>query len=273
MATTKSLGQKDILDKFYTQPKVAWECIKFLGNMTDFDCIIEPSAGNGSFSNQIINCIAYDIQPDNETIQQADWFLLDKEQFKKYKNILVIGNPPFGQQNTLAIKFFNEAAKFANVIAFILPLSFKKRSIQNKLNANFHLIKEKILNQNSFLLNDEKYSVPCVFQVWERKDIKREIYKNRTTTNLFDFVSKSDADFRIQRVGGNAGKASLDLNYSAQSNYFIKNNTHYSNEELIDIINQTIFPEIEYTVGPKSLSKTELILTLENILKSNKSDK
>ena len=124
MATTKSLGQKDTLDKFYTQPKVAWECIEFLGNIADFDCIIEPSAGNGSFSNQIINCIAYDIQPDNEAIQQADWFLLEKEQFKKYKNILVIGNPPFGQQNTLAIKFFNEAAKFANVIAFISLLHF-----------------------------------------------------------------------------------------------------------------------------------------------------
>ena len=186
---------------------------------------------------------------------------------KKYNNILVIGNPPFGQQNTLAINFFNEAARFANVIAFILPLSFKKRSVQNKLDINFHLIKEKNLNPNSFLLNNEKYSVPCVFQVWKRKDIKREVYKTKTTTSLFDFVDKDNADFRIQRVGGNAGKASLDLNYSAQSNYFIKNNTQYSNEELINIINQTVFPEIEYTVGPKSLSKTELIITLEALLK------
>lgn len=267
MATTKSLGQKDMLDRFYTNPKIARECIEFLECITEFDCIIEPSAGDGSFSNQIANCFAYDIQPENEAIQQADWFLLNKEQFKKYNNILVIGNPPFGQQNTLAINFFNEAARFANVIAFILPLSFKKRSVQNKLDINFHLIKEKNLNPNSFLLNNEKYSVPCVFQVWKRKDIKREVCKTKTTTSLFDFVDKDNADFRIQRVGGNAGKASLDLNYSAQSNYFIKNNTQYSNEELINIINQTVFPEIEYTVGPKSLSKTELIITLETLLK------
>lgn len=263
MATTKSLGQKDTLDKFYTQKNIALDCINFIDNINLFDCIIEPSAGDGSFSKQIPNCLAYDIQPEGDNIQQADWLLLDKEQFKRYNNILVIGNPPFGQQNTLAVKFFNESSKIANVIAFILPLSFKKHSIQNRLNLNFHLIKEKILDKKSFTLDGKDYSVPCIFQVWEKKDIKRKPYQNKTTTELFDFVDKNNADFRIQRVGGNAGKASFDLNFSIQSNYFIKNKTCYSNEKLIDIINQTIFPELEYTVGPKSLSKTELILTLE----------
>lgn len=263
MATTKSLGQKDTLDKFYTQKNIALDCINFIDNINLFDCIIEPSAGDGSFSKQIPNCLAYDIQPEGDNIQQADWLLLDKEQFKRYNNILVIGNPPFGQQNTLAVKFFNESSKIANVIAFILPLSFKKHSIQNRLNLNFHLIKEKILDKKSFTLDGKDYSVPCVFQVWEKKDIKRKPYQNKTTTELFDFVDKNNADFRIQRVGGNAGKASFDLNFSIQSNYFIKNKTCYSNEKLINIINQTIFPELEYTVGPKSLSKTELILTLE----------
>ena len=186
---------------------------------------------------------------------------------------MIIGNPPFGQQNTLAIRFFNEAAKIANIIAFILPLSFKKRSIQNKLDLNFHLIEEKILDKKSFLLNEQEYAVPCVFQIWERKDIKRIIQKNKTTTNLFSFVDKENADFRIQRVGGNAGKASFNLNYSPESNYFIKNNTSYSNEEFVDMINnEIIFPEIEYTVGPRSLSKTELILTIEDYFnkKNNK---
>ena len=223
MAITKSLGQKDTLDKFYTQKNIALDCINFIDNINLFDCIIEPSAGDGSFSKQIPNCLAYDIQPEGDNIQQADWLLLDKEQFKRYNNILVIGNPPFGQQNTLAVKFFNESSKIANVIAFILPLSFKKHSIQNKLNLNFHLIKEKILDKKSFTLDGKDYSVPCVFQVWEKKDIKRKPYQNKTTTELFDFVDKNNADFRIQRVGGNAGKASFDLNFSIQSNYFIKN--------------------------------------------------
>lgn len=49
--------------------------------------------------------------------------------------------------------------------------------------------------------------------------------------------------------------------------------TSYSNEEFVDIINnEIIFSEIEYTVGPKSLSKTELILTIEDYFnkKNNK---
>ena len=91
-------------------------------------------------------------------------------------------------------------------------------------------------------------------------------FRLKTTTELFDFTTKENADFRIQRVGGNAGKASKELNYSAESNYFIKNKSQYSTDELITIINNLKFLSIEFTVGPKSLSKGELIATLEEEL-------
>lgn len=272
MGITKSLGQKEQFDKFYTKVEVAKQCITFISDFNSYDCIIEPSAGNGSFSNQIQNCFCYDISPENNNIQKADWFKLDKNQFKQYKNILVIGNPPFGKQCNLAINFFNESAKIANTIAFILPLSFKKRSIQNKLNLYFYCEKEFILNKNSFLLNGKEYDVPCVFQIWNKKNIQREIQKNISNTKLFDFVSKNNADFRIQRVGGNAGKASFDLNFSEQSNYFIKNKTKLSNQDFVNLINNLTFDEIKYTVGPKSLSKTELIITLEKFFKEKNYD-
>ena len=193
-----------------------------------------------------------------------DWFKVDKTQFSDYKSILVCGNPPFGQQNTLAIEFFNEAAKFCNTIAFILPLSFKKDSVQNRLNLNFHLEKEIILGNCEFLLkNEDIIKVPSVFQVWQNKNNQRAPIKLKTTTKLFDFVDKAQADFRIQRVGGNAGKASFDLTKSASSNYFIKNNSNISNEEFVNLINELKYPTIEFTVGPKSLSKGELIATVE----------
>lgn len=47
--TTKSKGQKDILDRFYTLPDVAAICIHQL-DLSKYDLIVEPSAGNGSFS-------------------------------------------------------------------------------------------------------------------------------------------------------------------------------------------------------------------------------
>ena len=39
-----------------------------------------------------------------------------------------------------------------------------------------------------------------------------------------------------------------------------------SNEEFVDFINQLNFPTIAFTVGPKSLSKGELIATIEENL-------
>lgn len=263
---TKSNGQKDVLDRFYTKENIVDLCLKEL-SLNDYDCIIEPSAGNGSFSKKILNCIAYDIEPQDDSIQKQDWFLMDKKIFTQYKNILVVGNPPFGQQNTLAIAFFNESAKFANTIAFIFPRSFKKDSIKNRLDLNFDLRKEIDLLDCAFMLKGEnEYKVPCVFQIWDRNTTPRKKKRLKTTTELFDFTTKENADFRIQRVGGNAGKASKELNYSAESNYFIKNKSQYSIDELITIINNLKFLSIEFTVGPKSLSKGELIATLEEEL-------
>ena len=266
---TKSNGQKDIFDRFYTTPETVTKCLELL-DFSKYDCIIEPSAGTGNFVKQFpqdIDKFSYDLNPEAEGIVQEDWFKVDKTIFANYKSILVCGNPPFGQQNTLAINFFNEAAKFCDTIAFILPLSFKKDSVQNRLNLNFYLVNEIILIDCDFLLKDEeKIKVPCVFQVWQRKNIARKQVKLKTVTSLFDFVDKSEADFRIQRVGGNAGKASFDLTKSPSSNYFIKNKSTMSNEDFVNHINQLTFPTIEFTVGPKSLSKGELIAVLEDSL-------
>ena len=233
-------------------------------NLSEYDCIIEPSAGTGNFSKYLPNVISYDIAPEGPDIIQADWLKLNKDIFKQYKNILICGNPPFGEQNKLAIAFFNESAKIANTIAFILPRSFKKDSIQNRLSLNFKLKQELDLEDCSFYLKNEKnIKVPCVFQVWEKTNIVRDPVKLKIETDLFSFTTKDNADFRVQRVGGNAGKASFDLTKSPSSNYFIKNNTQLDNQDFVNFINTLIFPSIEYTVGPKSLSKGELISIIE----------
>ena len=58
----------------------------------------------------------------------------------KTKRYLVVGNPPFGKISSIAIKFFNKSAEYADCIAFIIPRTFKRVSVQNKLNLNFHLM-------------------------------------------------------------------------------------------------------------------------------------
>lgn len=131
------------LDKFYTIPTYSKNCIDKMFEIYDintWDLIVEPSAGDGSFLNQIPtkNKIGIDISPEETNIIKQDFFdytpPLDKT------NILVIGNPPFGRVSSLAIKFFNHSAKWANVIAFIIPRTFRKISVQNKLDEMFHLI-------------------------------------------------------------------------------------------------------------------------------------
>lgn len=261
--TTKSNGQKDKLDRFYTPTDTAQNCLALL-DLSKYDCIIEPSAGTGNFSKQLPNCFAFDIAPEQEDIVQADWLTLDKTQFSEYSNILICGNPPFGEQSKLAIAFFNESAKIANTIAFIFPLSFKKDSVQNRLSLDFSLSNELILDNCKFLLKDnEEIIVPCVFQVWNRTTMPRKKKQLRTTSEYFSFTTKDDADFRIQRVGGNAGKASFDLNRAESSNYFIKNNSTLSNDDFVNLVNSLDFPSIAFTVGPKSLSKGELVSIIE----------
>ena len=270
MGVTKSKGHKEENDKFYTKPEVSKLCINMI-DLSDFDLIIEPSAGCGSFSKQIDNCVAYDLVPEDNTIIQQDFFELDITQFIGRK-VLTIGNPPFGVQNNLAIRFFNKAAQYSDTIAFILPKSFMKESVQNKLDLRFHLDKYIELPYKSFSLNGEDYGVNCIFQIWKKKDIKRTIKTKMNSESFIKFGNENDFDFIIRRVGGNAGKAYIlkeDETVSSQSNYFIKNNSILTDDVLVEIINSIQMDAVNYSVGPRSLSKRELIEYVEEGVKKN----
>jgi len=66
------------LDKFYTSQEEVNKCLVFWEQhvkVKEHHTIIEPSAGNGAFSNKINNIISFDIQPDPKTdnIIKADF--------------------------------------------------------------------------------------------------------------------------------------------------------------------------------------------------------
>lgn len=271
MATTKSLGRKDKNDKFYTKPEIAKKLIDELGEI-NYTTIIEPSAGNGSFSQFLPGCIALDIEPEAENIIQQDFLTYYPP--KDRGPILVIGNPPFGEQSKLALEFFKHAAEFANTIAFIVPRSFRKVSIQNKLPLNFWQIREIEIPSSSFLLNGVEHSVPCMFQVWDKASTLREKIVFPTQSKYFSFTKNiEEADFRVQRVGGNAGKAFLDKNGATSSNYYLINTSKFSNENMVRILNAVKYETVEDTIGPKSLPKGEFIYysskQIEKILTNN----
>ena len=81
------------LDQYYTPTEVAVHCIETAYRVIgkeNITTILEPSAGTGSFSNNISNCEAYDLEPKADGVIQADFLLLDID-YKKGR--LVIGNP------------------------------------------------------------------------------------------------------------------------------------------------------------------------------------
>jgi hypothetical protein len=262
--------QKSNFDQFYTTENTAKKCYSAIWdiyNKDDFDIFLEPSAGSGSFFNlfPVKKRIGLDIDPKTEEIKKQDFFKYEAPVDDGY--IITIGNPPFGRICSLAIKFFNTAAKFSEVIAFIIPKTFQKQSLQNKLDQNFHLRYNIDIPRNSFVLNGEPYNVPCCFQIWEKSQHKREINKVILDNNLFSFEKKDAADMAIRRVGGRAGKAQINnINLSKSTHYFLNiNNKKISTLSFIDIINEIDFSDIvNSTAGVRSLSKPELILKLRS---------
>jgi hypothetical protein len=67
---------KDKLDKFYTKSVIVDLCLLNI-DLKNYKTIIEPSAGDGSFSNKIKGSISYDIEPGHNGIIKQDFLKLD----------------------------------------------------------------------------------------------------------------------------------------------------------------------------------------------------
>jgi len=275
METTQTKGLKrNTIDKYYTKGSVVDLCLnnikKYIEINTD-DLIVEPSAGNGSFITGIKslthNFEFYDLEPDNDEIIKQDYLEYDYVNAKKtYSKIHVIGNPPFGRQSSLAIKFIKKSCEFCHSVSFILPKSFKKDSLKKKFPLNYHLIFEINLPDKSFLVDNLEHNVPCIFQIWEKKTTNR-IVSEKLEPNNFIFVEKTEnPDISFRRVGVNAGTIDKKIDEkSIQSHYFIK----FTNEKSItdNIQNLSIITyDFNNTVGPKSISKQELIIKFNPLL-------
>jgi hypothetical protein len=266
--------KRNTIDKYYTKTNIVEQCIEAIKNNINIsrnDLIIEPSAGNGSFIDSIKeitdNYKFYDLEPENKEIIKQDFLDFDFKEIKHtYPNIHIIGNPPFGRQSSLAIKFIKKCCLFSNSISFILPKSFKKDSMKKHFSRNFHLIYEIDLLEKSFLVNGIESDVPCIFQIWQYKNEIRSSVK-KVNPIYFKFVDKKDnPDISFRRVGVYAGTVSIDINNkSTQSHYFIKFLNNKTIDENIEKLKLLQF-EFNNTVGPKSISKSELINEFNRLL-------
>ncbi len=241
------------LDQYYTAPHVARElyelfCKHF--NPHRFR-MVEPSAGTGAFFSLLPSgSLGYELDPKCPGVQRADFLAVD---LPRGRPIAIIGNPPFGKNASMAVAFFNHAARSGDVIALILPASFRKASIENRLDRAFHRMCEVPVPKNAFLFRSEPFHVAAVFQIWERRPYPRDLQRVETSHPDFDFTEPSRADFAIQRVGAKAGRVHHDLKMSPSSHYFIKGDVE-------TIMKKLDFASVAANVaGNPSLAKSELV--------------
>lgn len=187
-----------VLDQFYTKPEIAlslYAKLQTLINISNYEYIIEPSAGKGAFFNLLPEEQKIGIDLDPKCLDVIEMDFLEYE--PPNGNICFIGNPPFGKNSSLAIQFFNRCAKYGSIIAFIIPRTFKRISVQNQLDLNFHLIHSEDLDMKPCCF-DPKMDAKCCFQVWEKRTEKREKVILPKTHSDFHFLKLGPLDANRQ---------------------------------------------------------------------------
>ncbi|PRG26986.1 Eco57I restriction-modification methylase domain-containing protein [Burkholderia multivorans] len=224
MKTSNNVGRD--LDQFYTNPQLAQRLFdeliaEHLGDRWSGDVRwLEPSCGTGAFLSLLPpDAIGVDLDPKCPGAVQAD-FLSWTPPSGDDRPLVVVGNPPFKHD----VAFFNRCAELgAERIAFIVPRSWQKPSLQNQLDRAFHLAHEEVLPLDAFIFEGQPAAVPTVFQMWERREEQRPLTVLPTTHADFVFVpyaQRHTADFAIQRVGVNAGRVKdLDAEHLGQGSH------------------------------------------------------
>lgn len=205
------------LDQFYTKDDIAKKYYLILNtfiNIQNFDYIFEPSAGKGSFFKLFPENkrIGIDIDPKYNNVQKCNFFDYNPPKGK----IITVGNPPFGKNSSIAVKFFNKCAKWSEVIAFVIPRTFKRISIQNQLDLNFNLIYSEDLPLKPCCF-EPNMNAKCCFQIWKKGEKRKKVILPKIHKD-FDFLllgpkdknnqptPPENAEFVIKAYGSNSGE-------------------------------------------------------------------
>lgn len=252
---------KIVHDKYYTPRDLAKRLIDKTYEVIGEENIsetIEPSAGDGAFSEQIYRnvCFAYDIEPEAEGIIKQDFLKLD---IPYLHGRLVIGNPPFGRCMNLAQKFYKKSVSIADYIAFVLPISQlnNQRSLYE-----FDLVYSEDLG--NVIYSDRK--LHCCFNIYKRPpsgEINKSHVKKLKDITIVRQDSKKykDVDFDIRMCywgDGSAGKIlGGDENYSAE--YKIKINNDELKHEVVEILKKADWHKILNSVAMLKIQQFHIL--------------
>ena len=280
------MGKTNELDKFYTAPHLASKCVDEFNehvNICDGDVVIEPSAGDGSFARffwtkESLQFDAYDLAPEHSDIKKQDFLEFDLSAKYGTRGLHFVGNPPFGHQASLAIKFINQMTSQKNTksISLVLPASCGRNSFKDKhIPYNYHLVHENYCDE--FIENGEKKSIRCVYQIWVKMESERPRPFCRKVSKLFSFVKgENEADFII----GNKKQTGKVLPKNAfvakaSNGIYIKFDMPIHKEmfaELAEAKHQLIKVNKHEFVACPNTTKPEVVWAIEQYIASQQTD-
>ena len=204
--TKDSNNNRKKLDKFYSNDEAVNTIMAYVINFLNLNNIdinkqtfLEPCAGNGAFlkglrRNNLNNKIlSYDIMPESEEIIKANFLEIDPEYDT---NLITIGNPPFGYKGNLAYSFINKCSEWSDIIVFILPIQFRRFNLQKFVDNNLKLIhSSENFPRYSFILDNKKHNVNCLFQVWVKKNDKR--FEDYNDLRQYKSLPNKHEDFEL----------------------------------------------------------------------------
>ena len=204
-------------EQYYTPSVTSNYCLDILDRHTIGSLYLEPAGGTGSFVKAITDrdrsVVSYDIEPKYEGIRETPDFLLESIDY--LNGCVTITNPPFGRKNSLSVPFFNKCAEVSTHIGFLVPKSWRKWTVINRLDPRFHLIEDVQLDVDFIYdgvtsQNHNTGKLNTVFQVWE----KRDTYRAKIKAENRGYVTKTtphEADVSLTAFGRGVGTVKTDF--------------------------------------------------------------
>ena len=205
-------------EQYYTPKKLAIELVseieKILGPLAG-KTVLEPAGGTGAFIEAVLTAgagkvISFDIEPLHALVAEGNFL----EQQITETNLITISNPPFGRNNSLSIPFFNHAAEISDAICFIVPRSWRKWSVTNRLDLRFELVLDQdididYVDANGLPLSSKTHLATC-FQVWRKSGSQRKQVRV-LDKGIIEKVSPELADVSLTIFGYGCGKLKTEF--------------------------------------------------------------
>jgi len=226
--SNQSQTARQIDDAYFTAVESAKFCQSFLytHDWVGYDkVILEPCAGDGVLVDGLPGEIyMQDIHTIRPGVVEQDYLTAPKRPVD-----LVFTNPPFGTMCNLAVPFFNKACKDSDRVAFIIPATFRKASITDRLDLNFWKIVDEDLPDLNFRLPDGSTKwVRCIFQMWEKRSTPRVKIKDQV--KISDYFTRLQSPepgcYAFRTQGASAGRVLDGLDHSSASTAFLRGSEH-----------------------------------------------